>query len=127
MPRRTGTGACIIVPHKWAAGRIFFSFFVITDLIEEKPLARLLALGEREKKKKKKRDKPLIHGLLYRLHETKDPKIFFLTNLRYKPKPFLRCLAWNGVYRSLDRFASVEFLVQTAENDAQDCGGNDGN
>lgn len=76
MPRRTGAGACIIVPQKWAAGRIFFSFFVITDLIEENPLARLLALGER-KKKKKKRDKPLIHGLFYRLHETKDPEIFF--------------------------------------------------
>lgn len=125
MPRRTGTGACIIVPQKWAAGRIFFSFFVITDLIEEKPLARLLALGEREEKKeKKKRQAPNSWTSLY---ETKDPEIFSLPNLRYKPKPFLRCLARNGVYRSLDRFASVEFLVQTAENDAQDCGGNDGN
>lgn len=100
----------------------FFSFFVITDLSEEKPLAHLLALGERKKK-----DKPLIHGPLYRLQATKDFEVFSLPNLRYKPKPFLRCLARNGVYRSLDRFASVELLVQTAENDAQDSGGNDGN
>lgn len=59
--------------------------------------------------------------------QRRTPRFFSLSNLRYKPKPFLRCLARNGVYRSLDRFASVEFLVQTAENDAQDCGGDDGN
>lgn len=58
---------------------------------------------------------------------TEELRGFSLPSLQYKPKPFHRCLARNGVYRSLDRFASIEFLVQTAENDAQDCGGNDGN
>lgn len=89
------------------------------DLSEEKALARLLFAigkgGEKRRGKKKAKD------------YTEELRGFSLPSLQYKPKPFHRCFARNGVYRSLDRFASIEFLVQTAENDAQDCGGNDGN
>lgn len=90
--------------------------------MKKKSLARLSAIGKERRKKKKF---ALMHGPSAYNHRITS-SFFSQPNLQYKPKSFLRCFARNRVYRSFDRFASIEFLVQKAENDAQGCGGNDG-
>lgn len=45
--------------------------------------------------------------------------------LNLKPESLLSSLRRNGIYGTLDKNAHVQFLIQTDQNDPQDCRGYD--